>query len=70
MAEDLFEHANIRPFIPHISFLYGALPVFQKQEIIQQLGDHFFVDFELSHLRLVKTVNTPEDWEVLSSVEL
>lgn len=70
LAEDLFEHANVQPFIPHISFLYGALPIFQKQEIIQELGDDFFIDFELSELRLVKTEDSPEEWEVLMSISL
>ena len=69
-AEELFRHSNIRPFIPHISFLYGALPIFKKQAIINALGDRFFMNFELSELRLVKTDYTPESWKILFTILL
>lgn len=64
-AEKLFEHTNIHPFIPHVSFLYGSLPVFQKEAIVAELGDAFLVDFRLTKLRLVKTQRTPENWELI-----
>lgn len=69
-AEEVFEHTQVNPFVPHVSFLYGALPVFEKKEIIAQLGDHFFVDFNMTKLQLVKTQLTPEHWDVLIEVDL
>ncbi len=69
-AQTKFEHTNIHPFIPHISFLYGSLPIFQKQEIISELGDDFFMNFRMTNLRLVKTQRTPEYWELISEFEL
>lgn len=69
-AEDLFEHTQINPFIPHISFLYGSLPVFKKEAIVSDLGDAFFVDFRLTKLRLVKTQRTPEHWELIDEFNL
>ena len=30
-SEDIFEHTQVNPFIPHVSFLYGSMPIFQKQ---------------------------------------
>ena len=70
LAEDIFEHTNISPFIPHVSFLYGSLPVFQKEAIIGELGDSFFMDFRMSKLRLVKTNRTPEYWEFIKEFDL
>jgi len=69
-AEEMFEHTPIDPFIPHISFLYGALPVFDKKAIIAALGNDFFVNFRMTKLRLVETSLTPEHWRVLGEFEL
>lgn len=70
LAEQIFEHTQITPFIPHVSFLYGSLPVFQKEAIIASLGDDFFMDFRMPKLRLVKTLRTPEYWELIAEFEL
>jgi 2'-5' RNA ligase len=69
-AHDLFEHTHINPFIPHISFLYGSLPIFEKQSIISELGDSFFLDFRMTKIRLVKTQRTPEYWQLIKEFEL
>lgn len=69
-AEELFEHTQVNPFIPHISFLYGSMPVFQKEAIIEALGDQFLVDFKMEKLRLVRTELGPEHWELLGEFEL
>lgn len=69
-AEDTFEHTPINPFIPHVSFLYGAMPVFQKEAIIAQMGEHFFMNLGLSSLRLVETNRTPEEWRLLAQFDL
>lgn len=71
LANAIFEHTQIDPFIPHVSFLYGSLPVFQKQAIINQLGDAFFMDFRLPQLRLVETRRLqPENWRLLAEFAL
>jgi len=70
MAEDIFEHTQISPFIPHVSFLYGSLPIFEKETIIGNLGDNFFMDFRMPKLRLVKTQRTPEYWELIEEFDL
>lgn len=70
LAQEIFEHTQITPFIPHVSFLYGALPIFQKEAIIGELGEQFFMDFRLTKLRLVKTQRTPEHWELMEEFEL
>ena len=69
-AEETYEHTNVNPFIPHVSFLYGALPVFKKEAIVAELGDRFFLDFKMQTLRLVKTELTPEHWQLLGEWEL
>lgn len=70
LAEEIFEHTKVSPFIPHVSFLYGSLPVFEKEAIIGTLGDSFFMDFRLPKLRLVKTQRTPEHWELIDEFDL
>ena len=70
LAEEIFEHTKVSPFIPHVSFLYGSLPVFEKEAIIGTLGDSFFMDFRLPKLRLVKTQRTPEHWELIEEFDL
>lgn len=70
LAEAIFEHTKIDPFIPHVSFLYGSLPIFQKEVIIGALGDSFFMDFRMPKLCLVKTQRTPEHWELMAEFEL
>ena len=69
-AENFFDHTHIHPFIPHVSFLYGSLPVFQKEAIVSDLGAAFLVDFRLTKLRLVKTQRTPEHWELIKEYTL
>lgn len=69
-AEALFEHTNITPFVPHVSFLYGSLPVFQKEAIIAELGEAFFINFNMTRIRLVKTQRTPEFWTLIKEFEL
>lgn len=71
LAEVIFEHTQIDPFVPHVSFLYGSIPVFQKQAIINQLGDAFFMDFRLPQLRLVETrLLPPQNWRLLAEFDL
>ena len=65
LAQEIFEHTGVEPFIPHISFLYGSLPVFVKEHIIAQLGERFFMNLCLDELRLVETPQTPESWRVV-----
>ena len=69
-AEELFEHLQITPFIPHVSFLYGSIPTFKKEVIIQELGDEFWLDFTMKSLRLVSTQRTPENWSLIEEIEL
>ncbi|MGH1339814.1 MAG: haloacid dehalogenase [Aureispira sp.] len=70
LAEAIFDHTRVDPFIPHVSFLYGSLPVFQKQAIIDSLGESFFMDFRLPKLRLVETQRQPENWQLLAEFDL
>ena len=69
-AEELFEHTNVNPFIPHVSFLYGALPVFKKEAIVAELGDRYFMQFNMQRLRLVRTELTPDHWKLVGEFEL
>jgi 2'-5' RNA ligase len=69
-AETLFEHTNIQPFIPHVSFLYGSMPVFEKEAISEQLRHKFLMSLRMPTLRLVRTQRTPEYWETIAEFEL
>lgn len=64
-AEELFTHTQIEPFIPHISFLYGSLPIFAKEAIISELGGAYPKKICLTRLRLVDTGLRPEQWRNL-----
>ena len=66
----LFEHLQITPFVPHITFLYGSIPTFKKETIIKDLGDEFWLDFTMRSLRLVSTQRTPENWSLIEEIEL
>jgi len=70
VASSIFEHTPIHPFIPHISFLYGSLPIFKKMAIVEELGERFFTDFTMWSIRLVKTDLRPEQWELLGEFKL
>ncbi len=69
-CEQIFEHTNIQPFVPHISFLYGAIPVFQKQAIAEDIARHraqlLLRPLRMPTLRLVRTQRTPEFWETVA----
>lgn len=64
-AKLAFGDTQIEPYVPHLSFLYGDLPRFTKENIILEIGEHFSMKFTLPTLRLIKTQLTPEEWEVV-----
>ena len=68
-CEQLFEHTNIQPFVPHVSFLYGSIPVFQKQAIAEDVARRhaqiLLRPLRMPTLRLVRTQRTPEYWETV-----
>lgn len=65
-SEELFEHTNIQPFIPHVSFLYGAMPIFQSELVIDAFEHDFLMPLTFSTLRLVRTQRTPETWQQIA----
>ena len=69
-AEQRFEHSQVEPFVPHISFLYGSLPLFAKQAIIQELGENYPRRLCLDRIRLVETGQTPDHWRSLAEFKL
>ncbi len=69
-AEQLFNHTNVQPFIPHVSFLYGNLPLFKQQEIISGLGADFLQTIRLDKIQLVRTIHAVENWELLVEIAL
>ena len=69
-AESFFEHTNIQPFIPHVSFLYGAMPIFRVEASAKVFNKQWHLPMALSTLRLVKTRRTPEHWETIAEFPL
>lgn len=69
-AEEQFAHTQVRPFVPHLSFLYGSLPKFKKESIIEQLGNRFFVNLVFRKIRLIEIRQRPEFWRVVADFPL
>ncbi|WCL82295.1 haloacid dehalogenase [Saprospira sp. CCB-QB6] len=63
-AQTLFEHLELHPFVPQLSFLYGALPIFKEEAKDQSIPLHF------DRLQLVHTAPRPNEWELLAEIKL
>ncbi|WBM75481.1 haloacid dehalogenase [Saprospira grandis] len=63
-AQQLFEHLELHPFVPQLSFLYGALPIFNEESKGQTIPLHF------DRLQLVHTAPRPNEWEILTEIKL
>lgn len=63
-AQQLFEHLELHPFVPQLSFLYGALPIFNEESKGQM------IPLQFDRLQLVHTAPRPNEWEILTEIKL
>jgi len=60
-----------RPFQPHVSLLYGFVPLPVKQEMMNALSEDLPDTFSVTALKAVRTESSdPKDWQVIQDVQL
>ncbi|HET6527591.1 MAG TPA: hypothetical protein VFG39_02455, partial [Balneolaceae bacterium] len=62
MAIRFFDGSNDEPFMPHLSLLYGDLPIKEKGKILNNIGREFYENIEIKSLVLMKTSGEPSQW--------
>ena len=62
-ARRVFQKEAVRPFMPHVSLLYGLYPTSLKEQIIGALSTPLSVQFTASVVTLFRVEgNSPNDW--------
>jgi len=69
-AKKTFAPARQRPFLPHLSLVYGDLPPRVKKEIIRALGRRVALQFTARRLDLVRIQGGPSEWKTVRSWSL
>jgi 2'-5' RNA ligase len=69
-AEAAFGLKHSRPFMPHLSLMYGDYPATLKEEIISEIGSGFPRGFKAESLSLYRTGDGPETWGLLREFPL
>lgn len=62
-ARHTFGHERERPFMPHLSLLYGEFPRSLKEQVIAEIGPQLDVQFNVRSLHLYRTQNEPMHWQ-------
>ena len=61
-ARNVFSRQQDPEYMPHLSLMYGSLPVELKKEIIAKIGNAFDMSFEVRSIHLCSTNGEPKDW--------
>ena len=63
-AKEIFTLLNKRPFIPHLSLVYGNLSSIIREKIVSEIGSEFNIEFEVRSLQLVSASISidPKEW--------
>lgn len=69
-AKQIFRLGRQRPFLPHLSLVYGDLPPRVKKEIIRALGQRVALQFTAWRLDLVRIQGGPSEWKTVRSWKL
>jgi len=70
LAKRIFGLRAQRPFMPHLSLVYGDLAPSTKRKIIASLGKRFDVEFEVRHMDVVAIQGPPRQWRRVQSIHL
>jgi len=70
VAREVFRLAQQPAFMPHLSLLYGNLPVSVKQRIITSLDRQFELEFKARSLHLYLIKGAAQSWHAVASVGL
>jgi len=70
-AKVILDKTSVLPFYPHVSLLYGLLPLGVKEDIIASLPSDIPNPFSVTTLTLVQAKSTkPQDWLVTNTFAL
>lgn len=70
LASRAFEREPDPSFLPHLSLVYGELPLEQKQALAHELGTDVNVSFEARRLHLWLTEGPVRDWRERAVIAL
>ncbi len=68
-AHEIFNMPQ-KPYLPHLSVLYGNLPANEKQGIIARLNRDYPERFTAEAIDVYISEGEPEDWRLVESVAL
>jgi 2'-5' RNA ligase len=69
-AEDAFRVRHTRPFMPHLSLMYGNYDAQLKERIIDEIGDDLPPGFRAGTLSLYRTGGQAEEWGLIEEFQL
>lgn len=59
-----------RPYSPHVSLMYGAVPYQIRETLLMEMGGELVTEFETKTLHVVDTAGTPEGWRRVGAFPL
>lgn len=57
-------------YMPHLTLLYGDLPLEEKQKIIESIGDDFNITFPITSIYVYYTGGNPTGWHEVAEFTL
>jgi hypothetical protein len=69
-AQAAFPSEPVGPYVPHLSLLYGNLPVETRRHLAAEVRESAPGSVVLRHLEVVSTEGTPGDWRRLARLPL
>lgn len=70
LARSVFAKPGGKKFMPHLSLLYGDLPVAAKEAILDRIGRRFDLAFEVRHVELWAIRGRPNAWKRVKRLPL
>ena len=70
LARSVFGKLGGEQFMPHLSLLYGDLPVAAKELILDRIGRRFDLAFEVRHVELWAIRGGPKQWRRVKRIPL
>ncbi len=70
MARHVFGREHDSPYVPHLSLMYGDVPVEIKQQIIHELDGGLSLRFDVDRLHVFSTTLPTDRWSRLESFPL
>lgn len=67
LACRLFDVNEAEEYTPHLSLLYGDMPMNEKERILNLMGRDYHVSFKAKGVRLVRTEGKPDKWKKIHS---